>query len=451
MAYELLKGTRILDLTMVFAGPTSSRILASLGAEVIKVESALRPDVFTRSNVYPDNEPGDKPWNRGSFFHSLNAGKRGITLNLGTESGRDIFKRLVAISDVVMENYSPRVMSNWSLDYPKLKEIKPDLIMVSMSGLGHTGPLTNYSMYVPGLEGMSGLTYLTGYPDKPPMLSGYSYGDWMLGATAASAVLMALFYRKTTGRGQYLDIAGREALCCNIGEFIMDYTMNRRDQTRTGNNHPDFAPHGCYACSGEDNWVVIAVENEEQWLRFRQAIDQPDWSLKEEFSDVHQRLQHRDKLDYLVESWTKVRDKFIIADSLQKVGVPAGAVQNMKELHLDKHFKERRFFDIIDHGKNIGKRPIPRQIPANFYGIPEYIPTRAPYFGQDNEYVFRNLLNMNEAEITKLEAENVVGNDPKFPPGRPTSFNFIEKQAAGTRDQYYLTELKNVYGSDIGQ
>ena len=232
MAYELLTGTRVLDLIMVFAGPVSSRILASLGAEVIKIESAIRPDVFTRGNVYPENDPGAEPWNRGSYFHALNAGKKGITLNLGHEKGRDIFKKLVKISDV---------------------------IMASMSGLGHVGPLRNYYMYVPGMEGMSGLTHLTGYPGQPPMLSGFSYGDWMLGATSSAAILTALFYKKNTGRGQFIDVAGREAMISNIGDIVMDFTLNHREQNRMGNDQPYAAPHGCYRCSGDDNWVNIKI------------------------------------------------------------------------------------------------------------------------------------------------------------------------------------------------
>ena len=204
MAYKLLKGIRVLDLTMVFAGPVSSRVLASLGAEVIKIESAMRPDVFTRGNVYPENDPGTEPWNRGSLFHSLNAGKLGITLNLGSEKGRDIFKKLVKISDVVMENYSPRVMENWGLGYEELKKIKPDIIMASMSGLGHTGPLHDFYMYVPGMEGMSGLTHMTGYPDEPPMLSGFSYGDWTSGVHPLLPFLSPCFIRKVPGKDNSL-------------------------------------------------------------------------------------------------------------------------------------------------------------------------------------------------------------------------------------------------------
>jgi benzylsuccinate CoA-transferase BbsF subunit len=450
MGYKLLEGVRVLDLTMVFAGPMSSRILSDLGAEVIKIESVTRADVFTRANVYPESKPGEEPWNRGCLFHSLNAGKYGISLNLGTEKGRQIFKRLVRISDVVIENFSPRVMENWGLGYSELRKIKPDIIMGSMSGLGHYGPLRDFYMYVPGMEGMSGLTYVTGHPNEPPLLSGYAYGDWGLGATAAAALLVALYYRQRTGRGQYIDVAGREAVNCHIGEIIMDYTMNGRERTRVGNQHPSAAPHGCYRCKGNDNWASIAVENDEQWGRFCQAIGNPVWTKEERFADALGRWKNQEELDKLVEEWTSQHDHYAVMELLQKSGVPSGAVLNMKEVHLDPHLIERGFFDVIDHGKGIGKRPIPKQMPAKFSGVESFLPRRAPCFGQDNEHVLCTLLGMSKEELKRLEEEKVIGSTPTFPPGRPTRIDLIEKQGAGWFDPDYLSELRKKYGEDIG-
>ncbi len=450
MAYELLKGIRVLDLTMVFAGPVSSRILASLGAEVVKIESSVRPDVFTRGNVYPENDPGAEPWNRGSLFHSLNAGKLGITLNLGSEKGRDIFKKLVKISDVVMENYSPRVMENWGLGYAELKKIKPDIIMASMSGLGHTGPLRDFYMYVPGMEGMSGLTHMTGYPDEPPMLSGFSYGDWTSGGTSSAAILIALFHRKTTGKGQFIDLAGREALIGNVGNIIMDFTLNHRVENRMGNDQPYLAPHGCYRCNGEDNWINIAVENDEQWSSFCRVMGEPVWCKHEKFENSLNRWKNRSELDALVEEWTIKQDKFKVTETLQKAGVPAGAVLNMKEVNLSSQLIERGFFDVIDHGPGVGKRPIPNQIPAKFSNVDSFIPKRAPKFGQDNNYVFGELLGISKEELATLEAEKVIGGAPSFPPGRPTRLNLIQAQDAGAIDANYTDELRKKYNKDMG-
>jgi crotonobetainyl-CoA:carnitine CoA-transferase CaiB-like acyl-CoA transferase len=450
MAYELLKGIRVLDLTMVFAGPVSSRILASMGAEVIKIESAVRPDVFTRGNVYPENDPGAEPWNRGSLFHSLNAGKLGITLNLGSDKGRDIFKRLVKISDVVMENYSPRVMENWGLGYEELKKIKPDIIMASMSGLGHTGPLHDFYMYVPGMEGMSGLTHMTGYPDEPPMLSGFSYGDWTSGGASSAAILIALFHKKSTGQGQFIDLAGREAMIANVGNIIMDYTLNKRVQNRMGNDEPYAAPHGCYRCKGEDNWINIAVQNDEEWTGFCDVIGNPDWCKLDKFGNLVKRWNNRSELDKLVEEWTIKQDKFDLTEKLQKTGVPAGAVLTIKEVNLNPHLIERGFFSVIDHGEGVGKRPIPNQIPAKFNNKESFVPARAPRFGQDNRYIFGELLGIPADELAVLEAEKIIGGAPSFPPGRPTRLNLIEAQNAGQIDPNYTSELREKYKKDIG-
>jgi crotonobetainyl-CoA:carnitine CoA-transferase CaiB-like acyl-CoA transferase len=450
MGYKLLEGIRIIDLTMVFAGPTSSRLLAVLGAEVIKIESAVRSDVFTRANVYPENEPGEEPWNQGSFFHTINAGKYGVSLNLGSEKGREIFKSLVKISDAVVENFSPRVMENWGLGYEELKKIRPDLIMVSMSGLGHYGPLRDFYMYVPGMEGMSGLTSLTGYPDEPPLLSGHAYGDWVLGATGAATLLVALYHRQRTGLGQYIDVAGREAVACHIGEVIMDYTLNRRERMRVGNQHSSAAPHGCYRCKDIDQWINIAVENDEQWRGFCQAIGSPAWTKDERFGDALSRWRHREELDNLVEAWTIQYDHYEAMEILQNAGVPSGAVLSMREMHLDPHYVERGFFEVIDHGKGIGKRPIPKSMPARFSDVQDFVPRRAPRFGQDNEYVFCDLLGMSKDELKTLEEKNVIGGIPKFPQGRPTRIDLIEKGGAGWVDRNYLSELRKKFGEDIG-
>jgi crotonobetainyl-CoA:carnitine CoA-transferase CaiB-like acyl-CoA transferase len=451
MAYKLLDGIRILDLTMVFAGPVSTKILAELGAEVIKVESIQRADVFSRANVYPENEPGEDNWNRGCLFHTLNAGKKGISLNLGSEEGREIFKRLVKISDAIVENYSPRVMQNWGLGYEELIKIKSDIIMVSMSGLGHYGPLRDFYMYVPGMEGMSGLTYITGFPDEPPLLSGCAYGDWVTGANAAAALLTALYFRMQSGKGQYIDLSGREAVACHIGEILTGYTLNKENPSMMGNRHAYAAPHGCYRCKGEDSWVNIAVENDEQWQHFCKAIGSPAWTIEERFATIQSRWQNQDELDMLVEEWTIQHGHIEIMQTLQEAGIAAGAVLNMKEININPHLIDRGFFQIIDHGEGEGKRPIASQMPAKFSEVESFVPKRAPRFAEDDEYVFGSLLKMSKAEMEKLAKDKIIGGPPNFPRGRPTRTDLIEEQKAGWFDPDYLNELREKYGEDIGK
>jgi benzylsuccinate CoA-transferase BbsF subunit len=449
MPCNLLNRIRILDLTMVFAGPVCTKILAEMGAEVIKIESVQRSDVFTRANVYPENIPGEKPWDRGCIFHTLNAGKRGISLNMGNEKGRDLFKRLVRISDAVVENYSPRVMDNWGLGYEELKKIKPDIIMVSMSGLGHYGPLKDFYMYVPGMEGMSGLTYNTGLLNEKPLLSGHAYGDWVTGVNAAAALMISLFYRQRSNKGQYVDVSGREAVACHIGDIIMDYTLNKRDRKRVGNRDSSTLQE-CYRCQGDDSWVNITIETEDQWQLFCQATNNPAWALERRFATTSSRRQNQEELDRLIEDWTLQHGHIEVMQILQAAGIPAGAVLDMKEINLDPHLSQRGFFQLINHGEGVGKRPIIRQMPAKFNSIESSPNVRAPRFAQDNQYVYGSLLGLSEGEIEKLEQEGVLGKSPTFPKGRPTQVNLVENQGAGWFDSGYLTELSKIYGNDIG-
>jgi crotonobetainyl-CoA:carnitine CoA-transferase CaiB-like acyl-CoA transferase len=449
MSYNLLNGIRVLDLTMVFAGPVSTRILADMGAEVIKIESVQRSDVFTRANVFPENIPGEKSWDRGCIFHTLNAGKRGISLNLGNEKGRDLFKRLVKLSDVVIENYSPRVMDNWNLGYQELTKIKPDIIMVSMSGLGHYGPLKDFYMYVPGMEGMSGLTFNTGYPDKEPLLSGHAYGDWVTGVNAAAALMAALYYRQKTGKGQYVDVSGREAVACHIGEIVMEYTLNKRERTRTGNRDVS-AIQGCYRCQGDDRWVNITIENDGQWQNFLQTMGNPAWAQEERFKTMSDRRNHQEALDRLIEDWTLQHGHIEVMQILQAAHIPVGAVLDMKEINLNPHLSQRGFFQLIDHGEGVGKRPILRQMPAKFNAIQSSPNIRAPRFARDNQYVYGSLLGLSKEDIEELEREGVLGTLPTFPPGRPMRTALVENQESGWFDSGYLAELSKLYGDDIG-
>ncbi len=445
MPYRILEGIRIIDLTMVFAGPVCSKIFAEMGAEVIKIESVQRTDTFTRANVYPDNIPGEDPWNQGSNFHALNAGKYGISLNLGNEQGRDIFKRLVRISNVVVENFSPRVMDHWGLSYDELKKIKPDIVMVSMSGLGHYGPLKDSYMYVPGMEGMSGLTHVTGEPDEPPLLTGHAYGDWVTGVNAAAALITALFFHQKTGKGQYVDLAGREAVACHVGDVIMDYTINKRNPERNGNRDSLMVPHGCYRCKGEDEWVNIAVENEQQWRSFCRAVDHTEWADDSRFADINQRKANEKALDILVEEWTLRFNHGEVMSLLQQAGIPCGSVLDMREINLDPHLHSRGYFYVIDHGQGTGERPIGSQMPVKFQGLQPFTPKRAPRFAEDDKYVFGSLLMMSDEEMAALAREKIIGGPPSFTKGRPTRLDLIRGQDSGYIDPEYKNRIQKKY------
>ena len=456
MAKLPLEGLRIADLTRAYAGTQCTRAWADMGAEVIKIEAVQRIDMPCRRLVYPENDPGEEPWNRGGYFHWLNVGKYGITLDMNNPKGIEIFKRLVKISDVVTENFSPRVMRNWGLDYESLKEIKSDIIMVSMSGFGQTGPHGDRAAYALVMESAGGLPSITGQAGGSPIVMGTGYGDWALGMTGAAAMLVALHYRHRTGHGQHIDVAGREAILCHIGEAMMDYTMNRRVWGPTGNRHSSMAPHGCYRCKGEDEWIAIAIGTDEEWESFCKAIGDPPWTKEERFSSALSRWQNQDELDKLIEEWTKEHDHYEAMQILQQAGVAAGAALNAKEILFDPHLKERGLFDLIEHPAVGEKRPCPRQMTVEFSESKRVSPPRpAPLLGQHNEYVLGELLGMSKEEIAQLEEEQIIGNTPlKFPQAqkeRGLNIPLMEKAGVCRTDPNYIEELGRFWLSQQDQ
>ena len=446
----LMEGVRVLDLTKAYAGPIGTRVWADMGAEVIKIESIQRIDMPTRVISYAENEPGEDPWNRGGYFHRLNVNKYGITLDLNNPKGVEIFKKLVKISDVVAENYSPRTMKNFGLDYEVLKGIKPDIIMVSMSGFGNTGPERDYVAYVPVMEA-AGLSSISGFADGMPMPTGTGYGDWLLGMAGAAAVLAALFYRRKTGKGQHIDVSGREAIITHIPEAVLDYTMNGRVWERMGNRHPSMAPHGCYRSKDEEGQVTIAVSSDEEWKALCKAMGDPPWTKEERFASALGRWQNQDELDGLIEEWTGQRDSHETMRILQQAGVPAGVVNNPKEVLLEPHLLERRFFRVIEHHPDVGKRPQPMQMPAKFSGSWGGPLKPAPRVGEHNEYILGELLEMSTQEIASLEEENVIGKTPLLRlPWRGLKLERVVEARAVILDRDYLNELSSAYGERIG-
>jgi len=249
MSAMALEGIRVLDLSRGWSGPVTTHMLGDMGAEVIRIESIQNTDGWRLGGTRPEEEGW---WNRSPGCNTVGRNKYGITLNLGHPHGAALFKQLVKISDVVVENYTPRVMANFGLPYPVLREINPALIMISMPGAGMTGPWRDHTCFAPSMEQMSGMPALLGYLDAGATLhgAGLALADPVGGLNAAVALLMALHWRQVTGRGQYIDLSQNEALTCSIGDAIMDYTLNRKVQGRRGNRHPFMAPHGCYRCAG---------------------------------------------------------------------------------------------------------------------------------------------------------------------------------------------------------
>ena len=414
-----LDGVRVIDLSMWFAGPMASRLLADMGAEVIKIESLRHldpwrgPVAFNAKMAarYPTGIGLKRPYNCSAGFNLENRNKYGITLELGTPQGKEIFKRLVRLGDVVLENYSPRVIASFDLDYPVLKEINPQIIMMSLPALGRTGPDKDCVAFGHTIDCMSGMAYLTGYIGEGPMLqSGIAYGDPLSGMNAAFAVVAALHYRRRSGKGVHIDLSQVEGIISFNANAIMDYTMNGRVRERMGNRHPAMAPHGCYRCKGEDKWVVIAIPSDAAWRRLCQAVGQLSWAEDTKFSNVASRYQHQDELDRLIEAWTLKHDHYEVMHILQQANIPAGPVLDAKELVEEPHLNERGLFEMVTHPE-AGTHPYIGMY-AKLSKTPGSIRMPSPCLGEHNQYVFGELLGLSQEEITQLEKEGIIGTNP---------------------------------------
>ena len=385
---------RILDFTWLLAGPYATRILADFGAEVIKVQSR-KTTTGAESNTT-------------GYFNTWNRNKLGITLDMGRPEARDIALRLVKVSDVVMENFTPRVMSNWGLSYKDLKKVKPDIIMLSMSGMGQTGPWRDFVAFGSTIQAFSSMTYLTSFPQNPPSGLGYSYADPVAGLFAVFAVLAALEYRDKTGQGQYIDISEYETMCSLLGSAILDYTVNGNVATPQGNNpgHTQAAPYGCYKCVGDDRWCVIAVFTEEEWHALCHVLGNPAWSKEERFSTSSGRKKYAEELNRFLEQWTTKYTPEEVMNLLQQAGVPAGAVENASDLANDPQLIARNLFVQIEHpvlGKTISDNT-----PIKLSRTPTSFRRAAPLLGQDNYYVYREILGMSEQELSQYIDEGVI-------------------------------------------
>jgi len=391
----ILSGLRVLDFTRVLAGPYATRILADFGAEVIKIQSRK-----TASGAES---------NTSGYFSTWNRNKRSIALDMSHPEAREIALKLTAISDVVIENFSPRVMSNWGLNYKKLREVRSDLIMVSMSGMGQTGPWKDFVAFGPTIQALSGLTYLTSYSEDSPTGLGYSYADVVAGLYAVLAILAALQYRDRTGQGQYIDLSEYEAMCTLMGPILLDVSVNQKEVLPQGNrsDYVPAVPYGCYRCSGRDRWCVIAVCNDAEWKALCNTMGQTDLIRDERFLTLAKRKENVAELDELIGEWTSKYTAEEIVDVLQEAGVPAGVVQNAEDLVRDPQLRAREFFVNLEHpihGNTISDTP---PIKLDDFTTTDW--RSAPLLGEDNRYIFMELLGLRESELSAYVKKGIVG------------------------------------------
>lgn len=407
-----LAGVRVVDFAQVFAGPACTRILADLGADVIRFEAPSRLDV-TRNLIITDNDGLDHHWLRASYFIIRNINKREMVVDLAKEEAREIVRKLVAGADIVVESFTPRVMQQFGLGYEQLKQVKPDIIMCSLSGYGQDGPMRDYGAYGMGLEPASGISSITGYRGGPPIRSGLSFTDPYSGFIGAGAILTALAYRRRTGKGQYIDLSEQEAAIPIMGAALLEYQLAGRLPERKGNRSEWAAPQGCYRCAGDDRWAVISVTSDGEFARMSAAMGHPEWADDVRFATVIARHENHNALDELITQWTSQRSHYDVFHTLQKAGVKAAPVLDGKEALFDEHFRARGQFDIVEQPP-VGKRPVQRHLAAKFTRFEPKARRPAPLLGQHNEEVLREL-GYGDDDIAKLREDGVIAEQPALP------------------------------------
>ncbi|MBN1643961.1 MAG: CoA transferase, partial [Dehalococcoidales bacterium] len=404
-----LAGVRILSLEHWASLPHATKYLAGLGAEVIVVESPNRPreDSSYRFNIR--GEPG-----RVGLYREAFRNKSTISLDLSEPKGVAIFKRLVKLCDAVVDNFTPRVMGNLGLGYEVLREVKQDIIVLSLSGFGHKGPWFLYRGYSITAESTSGLVNFMGYPDGPPYRpGGVPPGDVIPALHAAWALLMALEHKKRTGKGAFIDMSMIEPMTSQMGEAIVNYSMGGRAGFRTGNRDANACPSGCYPCKGKDKWITISVFSEGQWRALVELMGAPDWASSKSFLKRESRFKNQDALDKCISGWTCKFDNMRLMKACQRAGVPAGAVLTIPEVMTNEQLRQRGAFEIVQYP------PEPEDIGSRLHIAPPWKLSRTPastlrpaplQHGQDNDSIYRGLLGLTPAELTELETEGIVSN-----------------------------------------
>ena len=384
-----LKGVRVLDLSWIIAGPTATRFLAMMGAEVIKVGSARRPD----------------PSTRGAPFQAYNQSKLYAALNISRPEGLELTMRLVSVSDIVIENFAAGVIERLGLGYDALRQAKPDIIMLSSSGTGHSGPDKNYVAYGSLLQYYTGWNAISGYPDSEPIKGGLWADPWV-GMELAMVAAAALNHRVVTGEGNYVDFSMAEALTASIPEALLDYQMNDRVPEPMGNADHHHAPHSVYRCKGDDRWLAIAVTNYEEWRALCGVIGRHDLSDDVALTDTKGRSEQQKRIDAAITAWSQQHEDYEAMRILQEAGISATPYLSPQRVFTDPQLREGGFFTtlIASDGKQ-------RDLPAlgwRFEGGPEPRITAAPVLGQHNNYVYGELLGLSDDEVAQFIEEQII-------------------------------------------
>lgn len=400
-----LAGLRIADFCWIGAGSYTTKIFGDLGADVIKIETSTRLDSLRLAGPYKDGKPGV---NRSGYFADRNTSKRGITIDMKHPRALGVIRKLIAQSDIVANNFAAGVMEKFGLGPEDCMRIKPDIIYLAMSMQGAQGPQRDFRGTGSSIAALTGIQELSGLPGRVPAGTGTNYPDHLPNPChAAFALLAALRHRRRTGEGQFIDFAQTEPMLSLMGPTFLDLTVNGRLQARRGNDHPWAAPHGVYPCAGKDRWIAITVMDDAQWQALSRVMDQPAWALEERWRTMPQRYRERRELDRLIAEWTQGKDARELMLALQSEGVPAGAVQDAREVtRVDPQLAHREHWVRLQHAE-MGES-LYNNLPFRYSRTPVR-PTRpAPLLGEHTGEILRDVLSLTPAEIDELQADQVL-------------------------------------------
>lgn len=410
-----LSGLHVADFGWFAAGPIVTEVMGIYGAEVVRVESESRVDGLRTVMPFAMDKTG---YNVSGWFNNFNAGKLSVTLNLNTEKGKELAYRLVRWADVFVSNFTPRVVERWGLTYEELRKVKPDIIAAYEPMQGFEGPHRDFLGFGAILTPITGFAHLTGFPHQAPVGMGTNYPDYVINPIhTLTAVLAALRYRHKTGKGQRIELSQLDSSVSALGPALMDYAVNGRVQNRAGNRLPHGSPHGAFPClplkgvgflgADEDRWCVIAVFDDTQWQALCRAMDDPAWSQDNRFATLLGRKKHEDELEQRIAEWTSTKTPEKVMETLQAAGVPAGVVQNGRDvLEGDPHLKERGYYVYLDHpeaGHTAYDGPGFRLTKT-----PGVLRSPAPCLGEHNEKVCKEILGLDDEEIAELLIEQVL-------------------------------------------
>ena len=406
MAKRALEGIRIVELGPYVALPLTGRILASLGAEVIKVET----------NKVLDEMAFIPAWSKGAGQPDYQRHKKRITLDVRTDEGKDLLLRLLAVSDVFMTNFRRNILSRWGVDFPEVRAARPDIVIMWQTGLGGNGPYYTYKSFGILVQHMSGVSLMSGSPGSPPVAVNTSYSDYHTGVFQPTAIIAALMRRGMHGKTATMESSIFRSGAVTAGPAILDYQLNNRLPERRDNRDSSAAPHGVYRCQGDDRYCAISVEGDEQWAAFCQVLDNPAWTQELRFSTAFARLNNQDELDRMVGEWTIQLTSKKVMDTLQQAGVPASIVSQGQDLHDSEHLKARDFYRETNyyvaergtHASQWDEGPsLSWSMPFNMSKTPVEFGNYSN-IGEDNSYVFGDLLGLSPTEIARLSEREVI-------------------------------------------